>query len=153
MLLNSEFKELLKLFEKYRVRYLIVGGYAVMKYSEPRFTKDIDFWIAVDSDNARAVFAALKDFGAPLTELSAEDFTDRESFYQMGRPPVRVDIMMSIPGGDFEEAWLNREEIKIDSVKLLFISRSDLIKIKKASGRPQDMIDALKLDETKEPEH
>jgi len=153
MLLNSEFKELLKLFEKYRVRYLIVGGYAVMKYSEPRFTKDIDFWIAVDSDNARAVFAALKDFGAPLTELSAEDFTDRESFYQMGRPPVRVDIMMSIPGGDFEEAWLNREEIEIDSVKLLFISRSDLIKTKKASGRPQDMIDVLTLDETKEPEH
>ncbi|MCD4706973.1 MAG: nucleotidyltransferase [Candidatus Sabulitectum sp.] len=151
--MNSEFKELLKLFEKYRVRYLIVGGYAVMKYSEPRFTKDIDFWIAVDSDNARAVFAALKDFGAPLTELSAEDFTDRESFYQMGRPPVRVDIMMSIPGGDFEEAWLNREEIEIDSVKLLFISRSDLIKTKKASGRPQDMIDVLTLDETKEPEH
>ena len=153
MLLNSEFKELLKLFEKYRVRYLIVGGYAVMKYSEPRFTKDIDFWIAVDSDNARAVFAALKDFGAPLTELSAEDFTDRESFYQMGRPPVRVDIMMSIPGGDFEEAWLNREEIEIDSVKLLFISRSDLIKTKKARGRRQKRIDVLPLDETKEPEH
>lgn len=92
MLLNSDFKELLRLFEKYRVRYLIVGGYAVMKYSEPRFTKDVDFWIAVDPENARAVFTALKEFGAPLTDLSAEDFTDRESFYQMGSPPLRVDI-------------------------------------------------------------
>ncbi len=71
----------------------------------------------------------------------------------MGRAPLRVDIMMSIPGGNFEEAWLNREVVEIDSVKLLFISKSDLIKVKEVSRRPQDMIDVLKLDETKEPEH
>lgn len=148
MLLNSDFKELLRLFEKHRVRYLIVGGYAVMKYSEPRFTNDIDFWIAVDPENARAVFTALKEFGAPLTDLSVKDFTDSESFYQMGSPPIRVDIMMSIPGGNFEKAWLNREVVQIDSVKLLFISKSDLIKAKEASRRPQDIIDLSKLHET-----
>lgn len=148
MLLNSDFKELLRLFEKHRVRYLIVGGYAVMKYSEPRFTKDIDFWIAVDPENARAVFTALKEFGAPLTDLSVKDFTDSESFYQMGSPPIRVDIMMSIPGGNFEKSWLNREVVQIDSVKLLFISKSDLIKAKEASRRPQDIIDLSKLHET-----
>lgn len=148
MLLNSDFKELLRLFEKYRVRYLIVGGYAVMKYSEPRFTKNIDFWIAVDPGNARAVFTALKEYGAPLTDLSAEDFTDSESFYQMGSPPIRVDIMMSIPGGNFEKAWLSREVVEIDSVKLFFISKSDLIKTKEASRRPQDIIDLSKLHET-----
>ncbi len=148
MLLNSDFKELLRLFEKYRVRYLIVGGYAVMKYSEPRFTKDIDFWIAVNRENAKAVFTALKEFGAPLTDLSAEDFTDSESFYQMGSPPLRVDIMMSIPGGNFEKAWLNREVVEIDSIKLLFISKSDLIKTKEASKRPQDVIDLSRLHKT-----
>ncbi len=148
MLLNSDFKELLRLFEKHRVRYLIVGGYAVMKYSEPRFTKDIDFWIAVDPDNSKAVFTALGEFGAPLTGLCAEDFTDCESFYQMGTPPIRVDIMMSIPGGNFEKAWLNKEVIEIDSIKLLFISKLDLIKTKEASRRPQDLIDLTRLHET-----
>ncbi len=148
MLLNSDFKELLRLFEKHRVRYLIVGGYAVMKYSEPRFTKDIDFWIAVDPENARAVFTALKEFGAPLAGLRAEDFTDSKSFYQMGSPPLRVDIMMSIPGENFEKAWLNREVVEIDSVKLVFISKSDLIKTKEASRKPQDLIDLGKLHET-----
>lgn len=71
----------------------------------------------------------------------------------MGRASLRVDIMMSIPGGNFEEVWLNREVVEIDSVKLFFISKSDLIKVKEVSRRPQDMIDVLKLDETKEPEH
>ncbi len=145
MLTSSDFKELLNLFEKHEIRYLIVGGYAVMKYSEPRFTKDLDIWIATDLVNADAVYAALIEFGAPLENLTAFDFTDQDCFYQMGRPPLRIDIMMSIPGVEFEEAWKNRELVELDGHTISFISRYDLIRAKKASGRPQDDIDIDKL--------
>jgi hypothetical protein len=145
MLTSPDFRELLKIFEKHKIRYLVVGGYAVMKYSEPRFTKDIDVLIATDQDNANAVYSALKEFGAPLENLTSDDFTHKDYFYQMGRPPLRVDIMMSIPGIGFDEAWENREVVELDDLKILFISRSDLIRSKKASGRPQDMIDIDKL--------
>ena len=141
MLTSSDFKELLNLFEKHEVRYLIVGGYAVMKYSEPRFTKDLDVWIATDPENADAVYTALKAFGAPLANLTADDFTHQDYFYQMGSPPLRVDIMMSIPGVEFEDAWKNREVVELEDLKIPFISRSDLIRAKEASGRPQDKID------------
>ncbi len=147
MLTSSDFKELLNLFEKHDVRYLVVGGYAVMKYSEPRFTKDLDVWIATDSDNAISVYAALKEFGAPLANLMADDFTQKDYFYQIGRPPLRVDVMMSIPGVEFEEAWKNRELVRLGGVEVPFISRPDLILAKKASGRPQDKIDIEKLKE------
>ncbi len=146
MLTSSDFKDLLSLFEKHKIRYLIVGGYAVMKYSEPRFTKDLDIWIATDPANANAVYAALKEFGAPLANLTADDFTDQDCFYQMGRPPLRIDIMMSIPGIEFQEAWNNRETVELADHPIPFISRSDLIRAKKASGRPQDIIDIQKLE-------
>ena len=107
MLTSSDFREPLNLFEKHDVRYLVVGGYAVMKYSEPRFTKDLDVWIATDPENANSVYVALKEFGAPLENLTANDFTQKDYFYQMGMPPLRVDIMMSIPGVEFEAAWDN----------------------------------------------
>ncbi len=89
MLTSPDFKELLSLFENHNIRYLVVGGYAVMKYSEPRFTKDIDLWIAIDAENASSVYKALKEFGAPLTNLTETDFTQKDHFYQMGRPPLR----------------------------------------------------------------
>ncbi len=145
MLTSPDFKELLKLFEKHKIRYLIVGGYAVMKYSEPRFTKDLDVFIATDQDNAKSVYLVLKEFGAPLENLTSEDFTHEGYFYQMGRPPMRVDIMMSIPGIKFDVAWKNREVVELDNLKIFFISRSDLILAKEASGRPQDHIDLDKL--------
>ena len=111
MLTSSDFRELLNLFEKHDIRYLVVGGYAVMKYSEPRYTKDLDLWIATDPENANSVYVALKEFGAPLANLTANDFTQKDYFYQMGRPPLRVDIMMSIPGVEFEVAWKNRKVV------------------------------------------
>lgn len=148
MLANSDFRELLSLFKKHKVRYLVVGGYAVMKYSEPRFTKDLDVWIATDPENAKSVYAALKEFGAPLLNLTANDFTQKDYFYQMGRSPLRVDIMMSIPGVEFEAAWRNREIVKLDNTDIPFISRRDLILAKNAGGRPQDKIDLEKLKES-----
>ncbi len=121
-----------------------------MKYSEPRFTKDLDLFIATDQENATGVYAALKEFGAPLENLTSKDFTQKGYFYQMGRPPVRVDIMMSIPGIEFDEAWEKREVVKLDDLEIFFISRSDLIRAKEASARPQDKIDIAKLKEAEQ---
>ena len=145
MLTSPDFKELLKIFEKHKIRYLVVGGYAVMKYTEPRFTKDLDLFIATDPDNANGVYVALKEFGAPLQNLTSDDFTRKGHFYQMGRAPLRVDIMMSISGIEFDKAWENREVVELDNLKVYFISRSDLIRTKEASARPQDKIDVDKL--------
>lgn len=145
MLTCPDFKEILGLFRRYKVRYMVVGGYAVMKYTEPRYTKDLDLWISIDPQNAEAVFSALKEFGAPLTDLTVEDFAQEGYFYQMGNAPLRLDIMMSIPGVEFESAWDRRVEVKIDELSIQFISKEDLIKAKIAAGRPQDQIDVENL--------
>src|SRR5256714_52482 len=150
ILVNSDFKELLSIFNDYRVKYLVVGGYAVIKYAEPRYTKDIDLWISADKDNAAAVHKALGAFGAPLTGLTEDDFAHEGYFYQLGVAPVRVDILMSITGLKFDEAWERRVITDFDGVMVSFISKQDLITSKIASGRPQDLIDAQLLTETDE---
>jgi hypothetical protein len=147
MFVNSDFSELLNLFNVHNVRYMVIGGYAVVQYVEPRYTKDLDLWINIDKDNATAVYKALKDFGAPLVGLTEADFSEEGFFYQMGRPPMRVDILMGIPGMEFEAAWQRREEVDFDGLLVKFISRADLIVAKKASGRPQDLIDAELLSQ------
>lgn len=134
MLQSQDFKVLLSILVKHEVRYLVIGGYAVMLYSEPRWTKDLDRWIAIDVANARAVFNALKEFGAPLAGLTAEDFSKPGYFYQMGNPPLRVDVMMEIPGGDFTEAWKRRNTVFIAENPVHFISREDLIAVKFGLG-------------------
>jgi hypothetical protein len=145
MLTSPDFRELLSLLEKHEVRYLVVGGYAVMKYTEPRFTKDLDLWISTDQENSQAVYDSLKEFGAPLKGLTPADFTQEGYFYQMGNPPFRLDVMMSIPGVTFETAWANREKVDVEGLVIPFISKAELIKTKEASGRDQDLIDAKKL--------
>lgn len=142
MFVNSDFSDLLRLFNEYGVKYLVIGGYAVIHYGEPRFTKDLDIWTGTDPANAAAVFGALKSFGAPLSGLTQADFSEEGYFYQMGIPPMRVDILMGIPGVDFESAWQRRNELDYSGLKVAFISKEDLIASKQASGRPQDIIDA-----------
>ncbi|MBW2606587.1 MAG: nucleotidyl transferase AbiEii/AbiGii toxin family protein [Deltaproteobacteria bacterium] len=136
----------MNLFKKHNVKYLIVGGYAVMRYTEPRFTKDLDLLISVEIKNATAVFNALKEFGAPLSGLTVADFRKEGYFYQMGRSPMRVDILMSIPGVIFNDAWSRHERLTIDGIEMNFISKEDLISSKRASGRPQDLIDIENLE-------
>lgn len=147
MFVNSDFTELMNLFNANKVRYLIIGGYALIQYSEPRYTKDLDIWISTDQDNAAAVYKTLKEFGAPLVELTEKDFAKEGYFYQMGRPPMRVDILMGIPGVEFEKAWSRRLEVDFDGLEVKFISKEDLISAKLASGRPQDLIDAQSLSQ------
>lgn len=146
MLTSRDFSELLGLFIANKVRFLVVGGYAVMKYTEPRYTKDLDLWIAVDTKNAKAVFKSLRAFGAPLGKLAASDFQEKEQVYQMGRPPLRVDILMSVSGVDFRTAWKRREKIRLGDMTIPFISRLDLIANKRATARPQDLLDLEGLE-------
>jgi len=128
-----------------QVRYLVVGGYAVMEYTEPRYTKDLDLWVSPDRDNAERVYAALKQFGAPLTDITVKDFTNPVLVYHMGRPPVRVDILMGLTGLDFEPAWGNRVAGSYGEVATQFLSIEDLIINKRAAGRPQDLMDVENL--------
>lgn len=150
MFVNSDFTDLLRLFNDNHVRYLVIGGYAVIQYAEPRLTMDLDLWISTDPDNAASVFKALKIFGAPLAGMTEGDFSEEGYFYQMGVPPVRVDILMGIPGGEFEQAWKNRNEVDFDGLIVPFISKQDLIVSKKASGRPQDLIDVDLLSQAQD---
>jgi hypothetical protein len=141
MFVNSDFSDLLRLFNASNVEYLVIGGYALIQYAEPRYTKDLNLWISTDPKNAEAVYLALQQFGAPLEGLSQKDFAEDGFFYQMGVPPVRVDILMGIPGLQFQSAWQRREMVWFDNLPVFFISRQDLITAKKASGRPQDLLD------------
>ena len=150
MLQSPDFKELLSAMERHDVRYLVIGGYAVMFYSEPRFTTDPDLWVAADAANGKAIYAALKAFGAPLTGLTPADFAAPGHYYQMGRPPLRVDVMMSIPGGDFEACWGRRNEVTLGDQTVYFTARDDLLAVKRAAGREQDLRDVFALEAARE---
>src|SRR6266852_5398210 len=93
---HSHFKDLLAVFARHEVRFLVVGGYAVMLYTEQRWTKDLDLWVDTAGDNPGRVFAALCEFGAPLAGCAAEDFRKEGMVFQMGAPPLRVDVLMSL---------------------------------------------------------
>ena len=147
MFVNSDFTDLLKIFNDNNVKYLVIGGYAVIQYAEPRYTKDLDLWIRADTANADAVYKSLKEFGAPLSNLTEADFAEEGYFYQMGVPPVRVDSLMGIPGVAFDDAWGRRMEVDFDGLLVAFISRTDLIQAKRVAGRPQDLIDADSLSQ------
>ena len=153
----QDYKDLLSAFHAHGVKYLVVGGFAVIYQSQPRFTKDMDLFIKADPANARATYAALAEFGAPLQGIHSDDLTDRNSFFRLGRDPKGFDILPAIPGVDFDTAWERRVEIVVDtatSLKANFISADDLIASKLASGRPQDLADAdaiRKAAESKDP--
>ncbi len=138
--MSPDFKEILSIFNAHEVKYLVAGAFAVMKYSEPRYTKDLDIWVEASEENAARVYAALVEFGAPLIGLTQADFAS-DGFFQMGLPPVRIDIMMSVDGVEFVDAWPNRQEGDFDGVPANFLSSDDLIANKLVSARPQDLID------------
>lgn len=143
--MNSDFKELLNILNENQVKYLIIGGYAVSEYAEPRYTKDLDIWIEASKENGERIYKSLKEFKAPLFDLKPSDFSEAGSFYQMGRPPVRVDILMSIEGMSFSQAWEKRNQIDFFDVTTNFVSLDTLIELKKLAGRPQDLADIENL--------
>ena len=144
-MMPKDLKDLLRVFKKHGVKYLIVGGYAYGVHAEPRATKDLDIFIGSDEANSKAVFHALAEFGAPLSGLNPADFMDGSTF-QIGQPPARIDLLQRIDGIGFPEAWSNRIEGFLDGdIPVMVISRKDLIQNKLASGREQDVLDVKKL--------
>jgi hypothetical protein len=139
--MHAEYKEMLSLFAKHRVRYLVVGAYAVMRYTEPRYTKDLDPWVDAAPNNAQRVFRALVEFGAPLKGFQPSDFTTPHAVFQIGMTPIRIDVMLHVEGVKFSTAWRNRKTTRIGRQTVHFISKADLIKCKRKAGRPQDLID------------
>ncbi len=142
--MHSDYRDLLSILNARGVKYLIVGAHAVSLHAQPRATKDLDILIKTDPENAKSVFAALAEFGAPLEGLSAGDFEAPGPFFRIGREPLGIDILTAIPGVDFDAAWECRVEALIDAQSgqsAFFISRDDLIAAKTASGRRQDLAD------------
>lgn len=141
----DDFKELLSVLNKHRVKYLVVGAYAVGYHAQPRATKDLDVLIQPATKNCEAVYRALVEFGAPgIQNLAPADFTEQGTFYRMGVPPIAVDILPAIKGIAFNAAWKNRVTVTVDvetGLTAHFISRDDLISAKLAAGRPQDLGD------------
>lgn len=144
---SSDYEDLFKTLNGYKIKYLIVGAYAVIYYTEPRYTKDLDVWIFPDLNDHEKVYAALKKFGAPLQDISPEDFGNKKMIYQIGVAPVRIDIKMDVEGLDFKKAWKNKKKITFGKTPVNVVGLNDLIVAKKAMGRPQDRLDIQKLRE------
>jgi len=145
MNISSDFSELLRIFNAGRVRYLVVGGHAVMRYTEPRYTKDLDLWVNPTRANAQRVYKALRRFGAPLAGVRVEHFTEKDLVFQVGVAPVRVDILMGVPGLSFQPAWRHRIVVDFGGEPAPVICREDLIVSKRATNRLQDRIDLKNL--------
>ena len=142
--MHLDYRELLFILNERGVKYLIVGAYAVAIHAQPRATKDLDILVKADAENAKAVFGALNEFGAPLKGMTSADFAESGPFFRMGHEPIGIDLLTSIPGIEFDEAWERRIVAVVDPVgglKANFISREDLIAAKVASGRLQDLAD------------
>lgn len=147
MEINSDYKEALRCFVEDQVRFLVVGGYAVIKHSEPYNTKDIDLWIESSRPNAEQAYAALRRFGAPIRDIVVDDLLNPDLIYQVGVEPVRIDIMCSVPGLDFKNAWENRDSMDYGGVVVPVLSIEDASRAKKAAGRPKDLMQAAELDQ------
>ena len=144
---SSDFEDLLSEFCAARVRFLVIGGYAVAYHGTPRFTKDIDLWIEPTPENARKTWSALTKFGAPLRGVKPTDFERPDIFFTFGRPPQRVDILMRVDGVDFAGAWARRKTMTYGRVLgVPVLSKRDLIDSKRASGRLIDLADVEELE-------
>lgn len=143
--MERDFVEMLSALNAAAAEYLVVGAHALAAHGVPRATGDLDIWVRATPDNARRVLEALRAFGAPLFDLSLEDLSRPETVFQIGVVPVRVDILTSISGVDFEEAWAGRMPVSVEGVAVGVIGRAELLRNKKATGRPKDLLDAETL--------
>ena len=143
--LPEDFKDFIKFLNKHDVYYLLVGGWAVGIYGNPRATKDIDFLIAIDDENINKLQKSLYGFGAPTVENHV--FQEKGNVYRLGRSPIQIDLINTASGIDFDDCYSRKEVILIEDVEISIISKSDLIKNKKASGRHRDLADVEFLEE------
>lgn len=145
-MVNPDFRDLFAALNDAEARYLIIGAHAVAFYAEPRFTKDLDVWVEASPENAPRVMTALREFGAPLQGVSQADFATRGITLQIGVAPNRIDVTTLIDGVTFEAAWPNRTKSHFGDQPICVIGRGDLVRNKKAAGRPQDLLDLATLE-------
>lgn len=146
MELDKDFKEFIELLNEHKVKYLIIGGYAVNFHGYPRYTKDIDFWLWMTKPNIKKLIKAIKEFGFGGLNLEVEDFLTPENIIQLGYEPYRIDLLVDVEGVDFEKCYKRRTEAELDGTDVNFLSLKDLITAKKKAGRLQDLADAEQLE-------
>ena len=144
-MLNQDFKEFFELLNANQVQYLVVGGYAIAIHGHPRYTKDIDVWVAMTAENAEKIVRALNEFGFASLGLKADDFLTPDQVIQLGYEPSRIDILTTISGVEFSTCYDSRVNMDVDGVQITVIDNENLKKNKKASGRPQDLADVDQL--------
>jgi hypothetical protein len=142
----KDFREFLQLLQSKEIEYLVVGGYAVGYHGHPRATGDMDVWIALHEQNALRLVDALEEFGFAQSELRKELFLEKEKVIRMGVPPMRLEILTSIDGVTFEDCYTRRVVADFGDVQVNFISRSDLLRNKRSSGRHKDIDDVEMLE-------
>lgn len=143
--LPNEWKELVELLNRKNVKYIIVGGVAVTFHGYPRFTGDIDFWVAVSKENAEKIVECINEFGFGSMHLKPEDFLEEDIVLQLGRQPLRIDFLTSLTGLVFEECYPKAIHTVYDNLPMVFIDKESLLKNKIATGRPRDLGDAEEL--------
>ncbi len=146
-MLNKDYKEMLQILLKNKVRFLVVGAYAMGAYGYPRATGDIDIWVEASSDNSEKIHQSLSEFGAPLSEVTKTTFCEEGIVFQIGVAPRRIDIITKIDGVDFNKAYSDKQKMEIEGIKIPFLSKEDLIKNKELTGREKDQLDAKYLRE------
>jgi hypothetical protein len=144
--LSSDFEELFAFFNARHVRAVVVGGHALAFHGHPRFTKDLDVFVDASADNAARIVEALNDFGFGAVGLTADDFTTFGRIVQLGVAPNRIDLMTSIDGVTFEEAWAGRSAGRFGAQPVWYVGRAEFIRNKRAAGRPQDVADIAALE-------
>jgi hypothetical protein len=144
---QPDFRDLLALFNAHRVDYMIVGGYALAFHGAPRFTGDLDIFVKPDLENARRILKSLEMFGFNSVGLAAEDFQSPDKIIQLGFPPVRVDIITSLTGVSWKEAFLGRAKGKYGDIPVYYIGREQFVANKRATGRKRDLADLEALGE------
>jgi len=146
-MLNSHYKDILLLLSEKNVKFLLVGAYAMAVHGYPRSTMDIDLWVKPDPENALLALQALDDFGAAAGDLSVDDLQKEGLIFQIGVAPCRIDILTSIDGLQFEDAFSRSPMIDIEGIAVHVLSIPDLIINKRATGRTKDLADAEMLEE------
>jgi hypothetical protein len=140
-MLNRDYKEILQILLENKVNFLVVGAYAMAAYGYPRATGDLDLWVESTFENSRRIYHALSEFGVPLSDITEETFTEKGIVFQIGMAPRRIDILTSIDGVEFRKASRDKKIIEVENINIPFLSKVDLIKNKKASGRERDRLD------------
>lgn len=151
-MLNKDYRDMLHALSDERVKFLLVGAYALAAHGYPRATMDIDIWIMPSTENAEAVFKALRRFGSPLHDLTREDLQVKGTIFQIGVAPRRIDIITDASGLQFEETYQRSISVDIEGIEVHVPSIEDLILNKKASGRTKDLADAEALESLKSSE-